>query len=140
MSDYTNMIKADAYLRFSYEYTDTGGGSTFGPTTPTISGPYDYGDTGLNFMDIILAQHYPPPDPPDEPYNGNAKTIVHLINVGHIMPMKWTVTRSVYDLSTDAFISSDTSDYTLVDTADFTFETDGEGTYATFTYTFRTPA
>lgn len=142
MSSFLDMLKADAYVSTSYEYTDTGGGSTFGPTTPSVIGPLDFGEEFV-FPSSYQARHYvypdPPPDPGD-PYNGNVKTIYYLVNVGHIMPMEWTITRSTYDDS-DTLLSTDTLTFTLVTSASFTFETTaGEGTYATFTSVLKSPA
>lgn len=144
MSSFLDMLKADAFVSTSYEYTDTGGGATFGPTAPSVVGPLDFGEE-IIFPDpsAVQAIHYPYPDPPPEPgdpYNGNVKTIYHLTNVGHIMPMEWTITRSTYDASS-TLLSTDTLTFTLVTSASFTFETTaGEGTYATFTSVLKSPA
>jgi len=143
MSDFLDMLKADAYVSTSYEYTDTGGGSTFGPTAPVIFGPLDFGEE-FTFLDTVQAHHYaypdPPPDPGD-PYNGNVKTIYYFINVGHIMPMQWTVERKTYDDTTDTLLTTDTLIFTLINSASFTFETtEGAGTYATFIATFKSPS
>lgn len=117
-----DMLEADAYLSLSYEYTDTGGTLGFGPTTPVIVGPFDFGESG-GYWDIIQAYHYT---------GHNVRTVIYVVNLGHIMPMEWSVQRSIYDLGTDALISADTLTFTLIGSASFTLETDGLDTYALF--------
>jgi len=142
MSDYLDQIKADAYVKLTYEYTDTGGGATFPPTDAGTVGPLDIGEEFSSWVSFIQAIHYPTPDPePEEgePYAGNVRTILTFENVGHILPMEWTIERTVRDIDTNDVLSTGTTTLTLVTTATFTFETSGEDTYAEFTATFKSP-
>jgi len=112
---FKDMLEADAYLSLSYEYVGT---INFGPTPPVIVGPFDYSESG-GYWDIIIASE-------------TVKTIIYIVNLGHIMPMEWSVERNTYDASDDSLLSTTTITFTLVASATFTFDYASPGTYDTY--------
>ena len=112
---FKDMLEADAYLSLSYEYVGT---INFGPTPPVIVGPFDYSESG-GYWDIILT-------------GTGLKTIIYIVNLGHIMPMEWSVERNTYDASDDSLLSTTTITFTLVASATFTFDYAAAGTYDTY--------
>lgn len=133
MSDYTDMIKADAYVGFSYEITDTSGSQTFGPSAVTVNGPKDYGEDPWPFNSLYIVASTNPGTP------AVVKTILYFTNVGHLLPMEWSIERKEYDNATATLQNTDYHTLTLTSSATFTCETSLTDGYAQFTATFKSP-
>lgn len=134
MSDYLDQIKADAFVGLSVEFEYDG--VLQGASGVTPSGPKDYGQDPWPFNSIYIeASDSGGTLTPDV-----RKTYLYFSNLGHILPMEWTVTRTVTDNTTSAVLSTTNTTFTLVSSATFTCQTNAPNSTATFTATFKSPA
>lgn len=132
MTNFLDQIKADAYVAFSYEITDTSGILTQAPTTPVVSAAVDFGEDPWPFNSLSITAQT------NSGLGQDAKTLLTFENVGHILPMEWTVERKQYDAGLN-LVSTDTLTCTLITSVTFTCEcTLPDGT-AQFTATFKSP-
>lgn len=140
MSDFLDQVKADAYVRGTYEYTDTAGVVTGTGTIASADGPHDFGatpqvlDLGFQMTDLPIYAYQESATP------SNVKTVLTFDNVGHEMPFEITIERKQYDTATATLQSTDTSTIVLTDTVSFTCECAVADGYAEFTSTVKCPA
>lgn len=137
MSALLDQVKADAYVQLVMEYEEDGVINPINTVTDT-RGPQDIGedpfDDWTSFASPIVAVDTGGFLSPDI-----YKTILTFTNLGHILPMEWTITRTIWDDLTNTILSTSTTTLTLVTTATFTCQTSGANTHAEFTATFKSP-
>lgn len=135
-----NMVKADAYVRGDFEYTDTAGVVTGTGVISGAEGPCDFGaapqvlDFGFQMTDLPIYAYNETVTP------SNVKTILTFTNLGHRMPFEITIERKQYDYATGTLQSTDTFTIVLIDTIDFTCECTIPDGHAEFTSAVRSPA
>lgn len=140
MSDFLDQVKADAYVRGTYEYTDTAGVVTGTGTIADADGPHDFGatpqvlDLGFQMTDLPILAYNDPFTP------SNVTTILTWINLCDEMPFEITIERKQYDTATATLQSTDTSTMVLTNTVSFTCECTVADGYAEFTSTVKCPA
>lgn len=140
MSDFLDQVKADAYVRGTYEYTDTAGVVTGTGTIASADGPHDFG-ASPQVLDLVFQMT----DLPVYAYQesttpSNVKTVLTFDNLGHEMPFEITIERKQYDTATATLQSTDTSTIVLTDTVSFTCECTLADGYAEFTSAVKCPA
>jgi hypothetical protein len=134
MSDFVDMIKPDAFVGLSYEFEYDG--ILQGPSAVSASGPVDFGEDpwpfGSIYIEAVDSGGFVSPDV--------KKTILTFTNLGHVLPMDWTITRTLWNDLTNTISGTTTQTFTLVTTNSFTCEPGGPNTHAEFTATFKSPA
>jgi hypothetical protein len=134
MSDFTDMLKADAYVQLVQEYERDGSIDPANTITGTY-GPKDFGEDPTPFNSLYIEAT----DTGGFSSPNIYKTILTFTNLGHILPMEWTITRTIWDDLTKTILSTSTTTLTLVTTATFTCQTSGANRHAEFTATFKSP-